>query len=185
MFDPPGLKSRYSHLAKWDGLWVNYWTQTPSDPTDGPGEEGKEADTAECLNNDDALVVNGVVSPIDGPSSPRSSISGSGPPSPGSSNSSKRSSFSSPPRKLKKGRRSEPSKKKGHHFVVLPNGIGRNLGGWDKWENVIIRGVKDEVAAHTGLFIPEQNLDYDDLVERVGTKVLSWCQIIPGLPPRQ
>ena len=182
MFDPPGLKSRYSHLEKWDGLWVNYWTQTPSDPTSGPGEE-EEAEMGERLDNDDALVMNGVISSTDGPISPRSSLS-SAPPSPASSNSSTRSSFSSPSGKLKKGRQSEPSKKKGHHFVVLPNGIGRNLGGWDKWESVVIRGVKDEVAAHTGLFIPEQNLEYDDLIERVGTKVLVWCQIIPGLPPR-
>jgi hypothetical protein len=34
--------------------------------------------------------------------------------------------------------------------------------------------VEDEVAAHCGLFIRAQNLDYDRFVERVGNVVKSW-----------
>jgi hypothetical protein len=84
---------------------------------------------------------------------------------------------------LKKQRQAElKTKKKGmippRHFIVLPTGLGRALGGGDKWEAVIIGGVHDEVAAHCGLFIRGQNLDYDGLVERVGKKVLAWCETI-------
>lgn len=63
-----------------------------------------------------------------------------------------------------------------HHFIVLPTGLGQVLGGGEKWEKVLIGGVEDEVAAHTGLFIPGHNLEYDGLVERVGAKVLGWCE---------
>ncbi|KAJ3865995.1 hypothetical protein EV359DRAFT_72092 [Lentinula novae-zelandiae] len=61
------------------------------------------------------------------------------------------------------------------HFVVLPTGLGAILGGGDHWEQVVIGGVDDEVAAHCGLFIPEQNIDYAKLVERVGLRIIEWC----------
>lgn len=83
---------------------------------------------------------------------------------------------------LHKAQKEEKEKEKNkktrgaHHFIVLPTGLGQVLGGGEKWEKVLIGGVEDEVAAHTGLFIPGQNLDYDGLVERVGAKVLGWCQ---------
>jgi hypothetical protein len=66
--------------------------------------------------------------------------------------------------------------KPGHHFIVLPTGLGKILGGGEKWEKVVIGGVEDEVQAHCGLFIRGQNLDYDGLVERVGQRVLGWCE---------
>lgn len=28
MFDPQGLVERYRALERWDGVWVNYWTET-------------------------------------------------------------------------------------------------------------------------------------------------------------
>lgn len=65
--------------------------------------------------------------------------------------------------------------KSGKHFIVLPTGLGQVLGGGEKWEKVVIAGVEDEVAAHTGLFIPEQNVEYDALVDRVGRTILKWC----------
>ena len=65
------------------------------------------------------------------------------------------------------------------HFIVLPTGVGRVLGGGENWEQIQIGGVQDEVAAHCGLFIRGQNLDYDGLVEKVGKKVLGWCEAIP------
>jgi hypothetical protein len=50
------------------------------------------------------------------------------------------------------------------------------FGGWEKWEKVVIDGADDEVAAHCGLFIREQNLEYDAFVERVGTRILGWIR---------
>jgi hypothetical protein len=84
---------------------------------------------------------------------------------------------------LKKQREAELKlKKKGvvppRHFIVLPTGLGRTLGGSNKWESVVIGGVQDEVAAHCGLFIRTQNLDYDGFVENVGKRVLAWCETI-------
>lgn len=73
----------------------------------------------------------------------------------------------------KKDARSQPTSR---HFVVLPTGLGAVLGGGEKWEKVRIDGVEDEVAAHCGLFIRDQNLEYDALVERVGQRVLQWCE---------
>ncbi|KAI4518925.1 hypothetical protein K525DRAFT_241812 [Schizophyllum commune Loenen D] len=69
----------------------------------------------------------------------------------------------------------EGKRDKSYHFVVLPTGLGQILGGAEHWESVPIAGVDDEVAAHCGLFIRGQNLDYDGLVERVGRKVLEIC----------
>ncbi|KAJ6457777.1 hypothetical protein C8R47DRAFT_169174 [Mycena vitilis] len=68
--------------------------------------------------------------------------------------------------------------KPGHHFIVLPTGLGQILGGGDKWEKVVIEGCDDEVAAHCGLFIRGQNMDYEGLVERVGRRVLGWCETL-------
>ena len=62
------------------------------------------------------------------------------------------------------------------HFVALPTGLGAILGGGEKWEKVRIDGVEDEVGAHCGLFIRDQNLEYEALVERVGQRVLRWCE---------
>jgi len=61
------------------------------------------------------------------------------------------------------------------HFLVLPTGLGSHLGGWDHWEKVEIAGVKDEVGAHLGLFIPDHNKEYQRFVDRVADKVLEWC----------
>ena len=61
--------------------------------------------------------------------------------------------------------------KKGRHFVVRPSRTGA-----EKWELVTIEGVNDEVAAHCGLFIRGQNLDYDGLIGRVGQKIVDWCK---------
>jgi hypothetical protein len=56
------------------------------------------------------------------------------------------------------------------HFITLP------WSSKDRWLKVKIAGVEDEVAAHCGLFIRGQNLQYDDFVERVGCVVLGWLQ---------
>ena len=69
--------------------------------------------------------------------------------------------------------KTKPTKR---HFVVLPTGLGRVFGGWENWEQVSILGVTDEVEAHTGLFIPQRNLDYAHFVDRVADRVLDWCK---------
>lgn len=73
----------------------------------------------------------------------------------------------------------EKGTKTGRHFVVLPNGLGSFLGGMEKWEHVEIAAADDEVAAHTGLFMPHLNLGYPALVERVANRVLTWCDHLP------
>jgi len=56
------------------------------------------------------------------------------------------------------------------HFITLP------WSSKERWLKVKITGVEDEVAAHCGLFIRTQNLEYDDFVARVGRVVLGWLQ---------
>lgn len=65
--------------------------------------------------------------------------------------------------------------KKGRHFTVLPKGLGDRFGGMERWEQVDVEGVEDEVGAHLGLFSPVHNPRYECLVERVGRKIFEWC----------
>jgi hypothetical protein len=164
MFDPVGLKDRYTRLVAWQGMWVNYWTQTIP-----KGEETAEADESRVnqhvADNDAALLENNVL------------------PSPGLSTDDQQSSPSSPSKRLQKQRqayvKNEEKKsniRPGYHFVVLPTGLGEVLGGSSKWEKVLIKGAEDEVAAHCGLFIRDRNLDYERFVDRVGKKILGWCE---------
>jgi hypothetical protein len=228
MFDPSGLKDRYSQLVGWQGgLWVNYWTQTAPRPA-VKGEDVPEVDSdalmekQDIADNDVALLESGITNdvPASGPSTPSQPAADTSPPS---------TPLSAPPsplihtartkseaaaadkaerkavkdqekaqkqaektrdKELKKERKQREAEAKsaskaekdknkikaGHHFIVLPTGLGQVLGGGGKWEKVLIEGVEDEVAAHCGLFIRGQNLDYDGLVERVGNKVLGWCE---------
>ncbi|KAG5644496.1 hypothetical protein DXG03_008323, partial [Asterophora parasitica] len=222
MFDPSGLKDRYSRLVAWKGgVWVNYWTQTVS-------RKGlANADPAvhdlihqrEIADNDSALIQGGIATDIEHP--PDSStpfINHSVSPSPDLTlpsplespvptkfavveaerpvakdldkarqreEKSRQKALKTEQKRhdaeAKKARKAEKERNKvkhGRHFIVLPTGLGQVLGGYDKWEKVLIGGVEDEVAAHCGLFIRSQNLDYDGLVERVGQKVLGWCETI-------
>ncbi|KAF8575267.1 hypothetical protein K439DRAFT_1623720 [Ramaria rubella] len=54
-----------------------------------------------------------------------------------------------------------------HHFVVRPAGSQR-------WERVAVRGAKDEVEAHCGLFLRRLNWDYEVFVGRVAEVVERW-----------
>ncbi|KAG6827017.1 hypothetical protein H0H92_013537 [Tricholoma furcatifolium] len=143
MFDPSGLKDRYTTLVGWQGgLWINYWTQTV-----------RRSNSAASGANGDAM--------IDEITSESMSFS---PLYQGD---------------IKYDNKGQAEKvKSGRHFIVLPTGLPRDLGGSEKWEKVIIGGVDDEVAAHCGLFIRGQNLDYEGLVARVGQRVLEWCEKI-------
>lgn len=204
MFDPGDLKDRYTRLVAWNGLWVNYWTQTVpkkrivGEEVEEEGDERKEEQ--EVADDDMTLLETGI---------PDISLSSSNPPTPDGSGTIEPVVHGPPTKfeaksvakarekelkRIRKEREAEvkaavkqqkinAKKEKGkekitvpRHFIVLPTGLGRALGGGDKWEKVLIGGVDDEVAAHTGLFIPGQNLDYEGLVERVGTKILDWCE---------
>lgn len=182
MFDVPGLKERYAKLVVWDGLWVNYWTETGS-KQDGAAaaKTDNEMDVREQREreNDIALLETGMA----GPSETQNTLL------PGS-----RVSLGTDAQKAdaKATKKAEKALKKQHetalkakkcvspsrHFIVLPTGLGRRLGGSGKWECVTIGGVHDEVAAHCGIFIRSQNRDYDGFVERVGKKVLAWCETV-------
>ncbi|KAJ7023472.1 hypothetical protein C8F04DRAFT_182169 [Mycena alexandri] len=193
MFDPSGLKERYARLVAWpDGLWTNYWTQTPPRvPKDGA--EKKLDRAAEEADNNVALLQTGMtsMSTVESYATAETSLSptlSSFSPSTASAakaeEKERRALEKSRAKELKKIQKQRAKEEKaqkgrpGHHFIVLPTGLGQILGGGDKWENVIIRGVEDEVAAHTGLFIRGQNLDYEGLVERVGRRVLGWCEVL-------
>jgi len=221
MFDPAGLKNRYSRLVDWEsegGLWINYWTTTipvlHQHHSRVDSIEAIEAPKLDRIDNDEALVTNGIIPPPDIDTLRTST------PSTLKIVTSTGSSYNLPvhtvptkaevkasakevqkeekarekevkqqEKQLKqeekarakaakqeeKSRKAKPER----HFVVLPNGLGGVLGGFEQWENVAIAGVEDEVNAHTGLFIPDHNLDYEDLVSRVSKRILGWCEKMP------
>lgn len=221
MFDPAGLKNRYSRLVNWEsegGLWVNYWTTTVpvlhQHHSRVDSIEVTEAPKMDGIDNDEALVTNEIVPPPDmdtsrtlTPSTSKvASSTGSSSNLPLHTVPTKAEAKASAKETLKeqKARENEVKQqekqlkqeekarakaakqeektrkaKSERHFVVLPNGLGGILGGFEQWENVAIAGVDDEVNAHTGLFIPDHNLDYEALVARVSTRILGWCEKLP------
>ena len=223
MFDPAGLKNRYLRLVNWEsegGLWINYWTTTvpvlhqPHSRVDSIKATEVPKMKMDEIDNDEALVTNGIIPPPD-IDTPRTStpstlkiVTSTG----SSSNlpvhtvptkaeakasakemqkeeKAREKEAKQQEKRLKqeekarakaakqeeKSRKAKPER----HFVILPNGLGGVLGGFEQWENVAIAGVEDEVNAHTGLFIPDHNLDYEALVSRVSTRILGWCEKLP------
>ena len=63
-----------------------------------------------------------------------------------------------------------------HHFVVRP--FREPSGMKHRWEKVKIRGAKDEVEAHCGLFIRDINPAYDDFVRRVAEIAKEWVDTV-------
>lgn len=166
-FDPTGLKERYVRLVGWqNGMWVNYWTQTPPKSTESgrPEHEDDKRKEEELAYNDLGLMESGIVA------TPAKSESFS---------SSIEREWMREIGKLEKHETKPDGKERkikgGRHFIILPTGLGRKFGGEGNWQKVVIGGVDDEVAAHCGLFIRGQNLDYDGLVDRVGQRILDWC----------
>ena len=158
MFDPHGLKTRYARLATWNGLWVNYWTQTAPKPSVARGNKDTpnpvETDNPRISSDSDSTGSASIVVKEEKESDDSTAMDGSA--------------------KIKKEKEKTHS---GHHFVVLPKAaFGLVLGGSEKWEKVSINGVEDEVTAHCSLFIQGQNLEYDGLVHRVGERILGWCR---------
>jgi hypothetical protein len=78
----------------------------------------------------------------------------------------------SPPQTRTPSRSPSPSLDAAHHFITIPGSSHERSRR--RWLKVKIAGVHDEVAAHCGIFIRGQNLEYDAFVERVGALVRSW-----------
>ncbi|KAJ7072957.1 hypothetical protein C8F01DRAFT_973826 [Mycena amicta] len=174
MFDPSELKDRYSRLVRWqDGLWVNYWTQVPRPTVLKEGDDGLlRAPTMDSMQSGASLQT------TDSELSHTGTDTSSAPPTPPAAHADEPSPTDESSKTKKKDKHKDKAKAKSHHFIVLPTGLGEHLGGREKWEKVIISGVPDEVAAHTGLFIRASNPDYEQLVERVAGRVLGWCEVI-------
>jgi hypothetical protein len=186
MFDPAGLKERYARLVAWEGMWVNYWTETV--PRDAKTQASADKDAIEKSSalkdyiswyhgyipeSTDSLISDtSSVKSLDQDASEIAITHGIEPTVDKELPSVEKQSKEL----VRPEKRHKFFKVKGRHFVIRPIGIGKSLGGTDKWEKVEIGGVEDEVAAHTGLFIREQNLDYEGLVHRVGKRVLEWCE---------
>ena len=164
MFDPHGLKTRYARLATWNGLWVNYWTQTVPKSSVTSGNEDTRSELGHPVETDNPRIFS------DSDSTASASIVVE------EEKEGNDSTVKDGCSKTKKEKEKEKTHS-GHHFVVLPKAaFGLVLDGSEKWEKVSIGGVEDEVAAHCGLFIQGQNLEYDGLVHRVGEKILGWCR---------
>ncbi|KAJ7206527.1 hypothetical protein GGX14DRAFT_457179 [Mycena pura] len=187
MFDPSGLKERYRRLVVWPGgMWVNYWSSVPHAATQ-PTEEGDasvarvepmESDTPPLPSPDTAISTppalpsavptdtEALAQTAEAHEKEMEALAQTA-----EAHEKETQKREKEARKREKAARKRAAKE--HHFIVLPSGFGEVLGGLDKWEKVVVRGVADEVAAHCGLFIPTQNLEYERFVERVGTRVLA------------
>ncbi|KAH8109003.1 hypothetical protein DFH11DRAFT_979510 [Phellopilus nigrolimitatus] len=183
MFDPAGLTSRYQLLERWDGRWVNVWTQTVAtgkeeEAGEGEEKEGEEDGKEGVHPETDALPSNTAdlaqfAEPDATPASERAQAKA-------------RKDAEKALRKQRAQERKRGGVRPARHFIVLPHAraapadarppLLHHFGSRDKWVGVTIKGVEDEVAAHCGLFIRSQNVDYDQLVERVGGIVEGWCQ---------
>lgn len=188
MFDPLGLKSRYTYLVDWrGGLWVNYWTQTvPRLVQNQPASAESSQMRKSLLDND---IISSSVDDFELAASKAGNLHQISNPSMRNASSQPAESEMRPQDIVKQMKKAEKltlkeqikqgktqGSKPGKHFIVLPKGLGQALGGTDKWEQVLIEGVEDEVSAHTGLFIPHQNLDYEGLIDRVKARILDWCE---------
>lgn len=204
MFEPRELIQRYKVLEEWNMPWVNYWTVTiertvmedPMDekPThvDSSGKDFSRVESPVPVGNYasigelyEDLESAGRGEPSDRTGSSQISHSSDASehlkPPDGfvrtSSNSSQQSIEQGKDSKHDTGDsgRSAPKPKvtKPHHFITTPS-HHLHARSVDKWEKVPVRGVKDEVAAHCGIFILSQNLDYTEFVENVATKVIGW-----------
>lgn len=202
MFDYGELWDRYKRLEKWNGHWINFWTVTDGEDVVEEGEPSRpptpsisaplsprgllpkpppgigtqfESEFEKAMKkaaNKRAKAQDKVVkaaakakakatpvpelhieevSPKDGQSSQeltRLPRSGSRSPSP--------------------HHLSETEKIIARHFITLP------WSSKGKWVKVKVAGVEDEVGAHCGIFIKNQNLEYERFVERVGDVVKAW-----------
>jgi len=216
MFDYKDLWERYNKLERWNGAWVNFWTETgrhgETDDESGGTQDGKWNERL-ITGDGHALVVgrrDGAVSPsvvieseferamkkatekerkrrekaesmrrakeeklrlkAEKQEQERLQVE---------REKAIREDREVPPEIIIKPTNSSPpsdqtSTSSGRagpqHFITLP------WSSQERWLKVRIAGVEDEVAAHCGLFIRSQNLQYDEFVARVGRVVLGWLQ---------
>ena len=165
------------------GPWVHYWTQTAPHPVhkQPASQESSNITTQKpkemFLDNDNALLMNGIISDVTVPEGAiGDELHQSSNPSMYSPSSPQPTlQMTLPIKQAGKSRVKEKNKQEktyGHrhakHFIIqLPKGLGHILDGVDKWEQAPIGGAEDEVKAHTGLFKPGRNFDYERLVDRV------------------
>jgi len=216
MFDYSELWERYNKLERWNGAWVNFWTETVGhDETNGENGWTQDDKWVErwTTANGSALVVGkggGAISPsvvIENEFERAMKKAAEKDRKKREKEESKRREKEEKLRfkaekqereRLKlegekaidEGRQPPPEirikptdsssptgqastsndKASPQHFITLP------WSSKDRWLKVKVSGVEDEVAAHCGLFIRSQNLQYDDFVARVGRVVLGWLQ---------
>ncbi|TFK47588.1 hypothetical protein OE88DRAFT_1811040 [Heliocybe sulcata] len=168
MFDPAGLRDRYRALETWDGLWVNYWTETVPKPGIAPPTEAAKEKEDEALELTTAEIGGLSLGSEDQPTALTKE-----------EEKEREKRLKKAEKELKKRRERERKAlepRPARHFIVIP-GIF-NAKAKHRWLRVPIAGAEDEVQAHCGLFIKDTNLEYDSFVDRVGDLVKSWCPLI-------
>ena len=184
MFDPPGLRSRYAELERWNGgKWVNFWTEVParSDPNSTSKDSSEHNDDVEASVEASNIIPHNtaeIPAMAEADTEDRNGHAQS-------QASEERKQASVTLRRQREHERAHPAcSRPARHFIVLPHArgartgtsaAGLHFGSREKWEKVEIDGVEDEVSAHTGLFIRARNTRYDELVRRVAGLVAAWC----------
>ncbi|EPQ53450.1 hypothetical protein GLOTRDRAFT_111670 [Gloeophyllum trabeum ATCC 11539] len=173
MFEPSGLLERYRALEAWNGLWVNYWTETVPKPGSSASIQDpfeKEGTTPSLTTADmGRMSLEDTGGDLGADACPLTK----------EEEKERSKQLKKAEKELKKQRDIEKKAQESRpprHFIVLPgrfNGHARH-----KWLRVPIAGAEDEVQAHCGLFIKDQNLDYEAFVDGVGDLLRSWCRLI-------
>lgn len=186
MFDPNGLRRRYRLLDEWNGRWINYWTETVPEHGATPSSEQNVSEehslllsrTADIPIFEDASL-----------STPRSAHERSLVTTDSDavlSDEGKKEAERRYAKEIKDEKKALEKQKKlekkhkelrpARHFIILPLDLSfGTVGAGEHWEKVRMAGVEDEVGAHCGLFIKDQNVEYDALVKRVGGLISGWC----------
>ena len=168
MFDPSGLRERYTTLENWDRPWVNFWTETTSqgnaiEPEENTGKISDDVQNEMLPDNTTDIVRLAEAHQL------RSSEA--------------YAHAKATEKAVLKERDAERDAKKprpARHFIVLPHFRDVRSNSWhfgsgENWECIQISNASDEVEAHCGLFIRDLNPNYDLLLNRVADIVEGWC----------
>jgi pimeloyl-ACP methyl ester carboxylesterase len=196
LLDPTGLRDRYQRLQMWDGEWVNLYTVTVP-KTEEPGDRVQAIHSTDVLN----LQATGESTSTD-PTSNKAEghltvptadlrrttsapdLAGMNTTLPTREDGEFEKFVGKSVGKVKekggwlfgtskeRAKSPQPSscESTSYHFVLTPWVIDR------RWQGVRVAGVDDEVAAHTGIFFRDKNLEYDQFVRDVGQIVLRWTE---------
>jgi len=175
MFDPPELLGRFQDLRKWNGRWMNYWTETVGD--EGM-EELQHRDSTHSMQHHDSVhsgIIPNSTSDLELVQHSSSNLKASSISELEEMGECDREEMTRLQKQLQEQRVYENTHKKRppRHFIVLP---GKEVR--DSWERVKIRHAEDEVQAHCGLFMRNLNEEYEMLVSRVVGLVDYWCKSI-------